>query len=226
VSVIYLTQVRTSLVVLVGMLCVFFWTLLIRKRLAQAAALASVAATLIMAAFSLALFLGGGSIRDRFATLWSKNPADVYYASRGEQLEKGFTSLLVEHPFGAGLARWGMMRHYFGNPGNLNSPPIWAEVQFPAWILDGGFILTLLYSVALIVSLGQAIQLVLRAPSESVRSVAALVLAVNAGTAALAFSFTPFTTQLGVQYWLLSGALHGVANSAAAQTSTDTSEPE
>jgi hypothetical protein len=27
----------------------------------------------------------------------------------------------------------------------------------------------------------------------------------------LTFSFTPFTTQIGLQFWLLSGALHGVA---------------
>ena len=214
VSVIYLTQVRTSLLVLGGMLCVYVWALLARKRVTQAAALLGIAATLIVAAFSLALFLGGGSIRDRFATLWSKNPADLYYASRGNQLESGFTQQLIEHPFGAGLARWGMMRHYFGDPGNLNSPPIWAEVQFPAWILDGGFVLMLLYSIAVIASLRQTVLLVLRAPEENVWTVAALVLAVNAGTAALTFGFAPFTTQHGLQFWLLSGALVGVAEAA------------
>ena len=106
------------------------------------------------------------------------------------------------------------MRHYFGDPGNLNSPPIWAEVQFRAWILDGGFVLMLLYSAALIASLRQAVLLVRRATSEDVWTVAALVLAVNAGTVALAFGFTPFTTQHGLQYWLLSGALLGVAEAA------------
>jgi hypothetical protein len=211
VSVIYLTQVRTSLIVLGGMLLVYIWALLVRKRVTQATALLGVAAALMVGAFSLAITLGGGTIRDRVATLWSKNPADLYYANRGNQLENGFTTLLIEHPFGAGLARWGMMRHYFGDPGNLNSPPIWAEVQFPAWILDGGFVLALLYSTALITSLWQAVVLILRAPSEQVSTAAALVLAVNAGTVALTFGFTPFTTQHGLQYWLLSGALLGVA---------------
>jgi hypothetical protein len=215
VSVIYLTQVRTSLVVLLGMVFVYFWALLVIKKAGQAASLLGASAALILSAFSLALFLGGGSILDRFATLWVKNPADVYYASRGEQLESGVTKFLVDYPFGAGLARWGMMRHYFGNPWNLNSSPIWAEVQFPAWILDGGFVLLVLYSLAIIASLRQAVMLVLRAPSDRIRSVAALVLAVNAGTAALTFSFTPFTTQLGLQYWLLCGALHGAAESEA-----------
>jgi hypothetical protein len=214
VSVIYLTQVRTSLIVLGGMLCVYLWALLVRKHVTQAAALLVIAAVLIVGSFSLAISLGGGTIRDRVATLWSKNPADLYYANRGNQLESGFTKLLVEHPFGAGLARWGMMRLYFGDPGNLNSPPIWAEVQVPAWLLDGGFVLTLLYSAALITSLWYAVVLILRAPSEDVWTVAALVLAVNAGTVALTFGFTPFTTQHGLQYWLLSGALFGVAENS------------
>jgi hypothetical protein len=213
-SVIYLTQVRTSLLVLTGMVCIFLWALLVRKRTTQAAVLLGLAAALIVTTFSLALYLGGGSIRDRFATLWSSNPVSVYYNSRGQQLENGFTQQLIEHPLGAGLARWGMMRHYFGDAGNLNSPPIWAEVQWPAWILDGGFILLLLYTAAVIASLRQAIIVVRRSPSENVWTVAALVLAVNAGTVALTFGFTPFTTQHGLQYWLLSGALVGVAEAA------------
>ena len=41
--------------------------------------------------------------------------------------------------------------------------------------------------------------------------VGVVVLAANLGTAALIFSFTPFVTQVGIQYWFLAGALHGVA---------------
>jgi hypothetical protein len=210
-SVIYLTHVRTSLVVLLGMVVVYVWTLLVNKRVVQAVTLVGIAASIVTTAFALALLIGGGSIRDRFATLVADNPKNIYYASRGQQLEQGFTSYLVDHPFGAGLGRWGMMRNYFGNPANLNSPLIWAEVQFPAWILDGGFILLILYSVALIASIREGAMLATRAESESLRSVAALVFAVNAGTVALTLSFVPFTTQIGLQYWLLSGALHGAA---------------
>jgi hypothetical protein len=219
-SVIYLTQVRTSLIVLVGMLFVYFWSLVVRKRVGQAMMLAGVAATLIMLAFSLALLLGGGSIRDRFATVLSSDPANFYYTNRGGQLEQGFKDFVVQYPLGAGLGRWGMMRHYFGNQWTLNSPPIWAEIQFPAWLLDGGVVLMLLYTTALIVSLWQAVSLVIRGPSEAIRSVAALVLAVNAGTAALTLSFTPFTNQIGLQYWLLSSALHGAAQAARLEESS------
>jgi len=38
-----------------------------------------------------------------------------------------------------------------------------------------------------------------------------VVLAANLGTAALIFSFVPFVTQVGIQYWFLAGALHGIA---------------
>jgi hypothetical protein len=34
----------------------------------------------------------------------------------------------------------------------------------------------------------------------------------NLGVAALIFTFTPFNTQVGIQYWFLAGALHGVAS--------------
>ena len=39
----------------------------------------------------------------------------------------------------------------------------------------------------------------------------AVILAANIGTAAMIFSFTPFVAQMGIQYWFLAGALHGVS---------------
>ena len=66
---------------------------------------------------------------------------------------------LVEHPLGAGLGRWGMMRRYFGNENNLDSPAIWAEVQFAAWVLDGGIVLLSLYLIALIVAIQRLVRL-------------------------------------------------------------------
>jgi hypothetical protein len=43
-----------------------------------------------------------------------------------------------------------------------------------------------------------------------VRACASVVLAANLGTAALIFTFTPFVTQIGLQFWFLAGALHGL----------------
>jgi hypothetical protein len=40
---------------------------------------------------------------------------------------------------------------------------------------------------------------------------AAVVLAAGLGPALTIVSFTPFVAQVGIQYWFLAGALHGVA---------------
>ena len=48
------------------------------------------------------------------------------------------------------------------------------------------------------------------------RACAAVVLAANLGTAALIFTFTPFVTQIGLQFWFLAGALHGSGGGASA----------
>ena len=52
-------------------------------------------------------------------------------------------------------------------------------------------------------------QLAIRAPHPLIRISAAVIMAANAGTFALILSFTPFMTQIGVQFWFLAGALHG-----------------
>ena len=74
----------------------------------------------------------------------------LYYASRGAQLSSGFSEFLAQYPLGAGLARWGMMNVYFGDPANLDAPPLWAEIQPNAWVLDGGVIFIALYVAALL----------------------------------------------------------------------------
>ena len=55
------------------------------------------------------------------------------------------------------------------------------------------------------------VRVALRSLDPKVRACAAVVVAVNLGTAALSFSFTPFVTQVGLQFWFLAGALHGIA---------------
>jgi len=81
-------------------------------------------------------------------------------------------------------------------------------VQPSAWILDGGWFLLALYPAALVAMLIQAWRLA-RSTDGDCGSLAAVVLAANIGTFALIFSFTPFTNQVGLQFWFLAGALHG-----------------
>jgi hypothetical protein len=158
--------------------------------------------------------MGGSTVVERFSTLLEGDPTSVYYnAGRGSQLEDAFANMLADYPFGAGLGRWGMMLGYFGDPSNLQSPPIWAELQPNAWILDGGCVLLGLYVWALVVTAKRELDVATKGQSGELRALAAMVVAINAGVLGLVFGFTPFTTQVGLQYWFLTGALYGLSQS-------------
>jgi hypothetical protein len=203
---VYLSHVRASAVVGAGMLVTYLLMLLLQQQRKRATGFVGLAVTLIMLAFSTATLLGGDSIRGRFMSLFESNPKDLYYESRGAQLESAFNDLLVEFPLGAGLARWGVMSNYAGSSG---TPSMWAEIQPAAWILDGGIFLLGLYSVALLATLGWELRLVRRLSDSSDRVWAAAIVAANIGTLALVATFVPFTTQVGLQFWFLEGILHG-----------------
>ena len=212
ITAIYLSLVRTSLLIVAGSLLIYLGTLVLQNNLRKAAWFLVLISTIAFLSFSGAVLLGGESIVKRFETLIEDDPITVYYsAGRGGQLEGAFTNYLFDYPLGAGLGRWGMMRYYFGNPWSRHSPPLWAELQFPAWILDGGIILTTLYCLALLATTIYEFRLARSPGNFGLSSWAAIVFAINGGTLGLIFGFTPFTTQIGMQYWFLAGALAGVA---------------
>ena len=212
VTVIFLTQVRSSFVVLVGAQVVFLAILFAQKRVGLALVLAGAMVAGGIGSLGYAASIGGRSVVDRFATLIGSDPIRVYDSSARLGMVTGtFDSLLMDYPLGAGLGRWGMMRDYFGNEGNLHSPPIWAEVQFAAWALDGGVVLLALYCLALVIASRRLIHLCLRHPSLAMRQWAAVVFMLCLPSLALMFSFVPFNSQLGMQFWFLVGAIEGVA---------------
>lgn len=210
-TVIFLSQVRTSLLVACGALLAYIALLTLQKQRQKAFILLAVGVVTILLSFSFALVLGGQSIEDRVTTLFEDDPMTVYYSNRGAQIEYGFTTLLTDYPVGAGLGRWGMMRNYFGDENNLNSPPIWAELQPNAWILDGGLILLFFYLLAVSSNTVSGIRMLRLARSPALRFSTSAIAAVNLVTVALIFGYTPFTNQVGVQYWFLSGVLYGAA---------------
>jgi hypothetical protein len=217
ITAIYLSLVRTSLLIVAGSLLIYLGTLVLQNNLRKAAWFLVLISTIAFLSFSGAVLLGGESIVKRFETLIEDDPITVYYsAGRGGQLEGAFTNYLFDYPLGAGLGRWGMMRYYFGNPWSRHSPALWAELQFPAWILDGGIILTVLYCSALLATALYEYRLACAPGNSSLSSWAAIVFAINGGTLGLIFGFTPFTTQIGMQYWFLAGALAGAARAEIA----------
>ena len=119
-----------------------------------------------------------------------------------------FDDLINSYPLGAGLGRWGMIAGYFGGGPERT---LWAEIQVAGWAIDGGIPLVLVSVAVLVVVLLAERRLALTDPDAKVRACAAVVLAANLGTAALIFSFTPFVTQIGLQFWFLAGAVQAIA---------------
>jgi hypothetical protein len=209
ISAIYLSHVRVSFVVTLGMMATYVVMLTVQKQTKRLAGFSMLSVGLVVGGLSLATLLGGASISERFSTLTAGDPRTLYYQSRGMAVEYGFSYLLSEYPLGAGLARWGMMRTYFGNPAKLDSTELFAEVQPNAWILDGGVFLLLMYGVALMTTAMYDLKLLRTLANREDRLWAAAVVAANFGTIALVFSFVPFGTAAGMQFWFLEGALHG-----------------
>jgi hypothetical protein len=207
---IYLSQVRISLVMTVLMMVVCFLTMSRQGRFARATAFGVLSGGILFGAFLVAITLGGTSVQERVMTLFSRDPLTVYQTARGVQLDLTFRSLLFEHPLGAGLGRWGMAAGYFGSYTELSSP-IWAEIQFTGWMIDGGVLMIALYCGAIVVTALSEWRVAMDTRYPRLAVCGAVVLSANLGVAALVFSFTPFVTQIGIQYWFLAGALHGVA---------------
>jgi hypothetical protein len=209
ISAIYLSHVRANLVITLGMMLVYGLLLGYQGRRTKALLFGAACAVLVSVGLTASVFIGGEGIRERFITLLADDPRTVYYNNRGAGMAAGFAELADQYPFGAGLARWGMMRNYFGNPANLDSTELFAEVQPNAWMLDGGFVLVILYGLALVVTISHDWTIVRSERDPEGKIWAAAIVAANLGTIAMVFSFVPFGTQMGLQFWFLEGILHG-----------------
>lgn len=216
-TVIYLTMVRASLVVLLGTIGVYVVLTAMQGRSVKASMVVGIALSILLGATVYAFALGGEAVYDKFASLLDEPPTEVYDKSRGAQVRGGLWIVLTEYPLGAGLGRWGMMRNYFGDPGNLNSQEIGCEVQPVAWGLDGGLILIALYVGALCVTMRDEVRLACSNLDARFTHWAAAACAINSGAIALVLSYTPFTSQIGIQFWFLAGVLVGAARCARAE---------
>jgi hypothetical protein len=203
---IYLSHVRASFLVALVMMAAYMAMLTVQKQKPRLTGFLGLAAAIVVVALSVATMLGGETIQERFTSVFEGDPRQVYYESRGAQVESAYLTLLPRYPFGAGLARWGMMAGFAQVP---PSKQLWAEVQLGAWVLDGGLFLVIVYGGALIATLVWELKLVLRLPDPDDRLWASAVVAANIGTLAFVLTFVPFTSQLGLQFWFLEGLLHG-----------------
>jgi hypothetical protein len=207
-SALYLSHVRAAFVMTLGMMAAYVVLLTLQNQKKRVIAFGALGVGIVVVGLSVATALGGDSVAERFSTLLEADPRDLYYQSRGIQVKSAMTEMLDEYPLGAGLGRWGMLSFYFGdrNPFARN---LFAEVQPNAWMLDGGVPLVALYSLVLIVTLIGDLRLVRALADPEDRLMATIVIAANLGTIGLVFTFIPFGTIVGLQFWFLEGILHG-----------------
>jgi hypothetical protein len=211
---IYLSQVRSALV-LAGILSVILvGALAAAGRVVAAARVAAVVLFVSAGAFVWAVGLGGDATRERFETLLEGNPEEIYYRNRGVFLEHTVTVLLQECPLGAGLGRWGVIGLYFGDASNPYATPIWVEIQWTAWLVDGGLPLMAAYAFAILAAIGAAARVALRCPDPWLAGWARLIFAYDVAAVALTFNSVPFIGQPGLEFWLLNAALFAAGRTA------------
>jgi hypothetical protein len=218
--VIYLSQVRATLVMLavssivfIGVIIMHNWQLLRVPHRSPRIKLARLTAVILAAALaglSSAVAIGGNSIIKRLSTLDLENAGEVYHENRGQFLQETLDTLLPQYPLGAGLGRWGMMNYYFGDKSDPQKA-LWAEIQWTGWLFDGGILLILAYVAALLLAMAAAYRIALDPGLAQLAVWGAMTVAYSASVLALTFDYAFFQSQGGMDFWLLNAMLFAVA---------------
>jgi hypothetical protein len=208
----YLTQVRSLLIMMCVSVLAMGLPLALQRRLPQFGALAATFVGIAVFGFGAAVAVGGEDVTNRFFTLISEDPGTVYYTNRGLFLQNTFENLLPTYPLGAGLGRWGMVYRYFGS-GPGSAPGLWAEIQWTAWLYDGGVLLILLYTCAILVALWVCLKIAAdeTLAEQELRKWAAVLFGYGVGAVAITFNSPMFESTGGVDFWILNTAVFAAA---------------
>lgn len=224
---IFLSHVRASLVMLI--ICAAVLTVILAVRRARVRAplpawrryeagtltrLLAVIGVVAFFGFTWAIAVGGNGIAQRFGTLTATNPGTVYHQNRGHFIESSIKDTLPQYPLGAGLGRWGMMNHYFGDNSDPKTAMIWSEEQFTAWLVDGGVPLILAYLWAIVATILFAFRLSFARIDPELAIIAAVVCAYDVGAVVLCLDYPFFGGQGGMEFWMLNATLFAAALSS------------
>jgi hypothetical protein len=208
---IYLSQTR-SILVMAGVCALVYAVILVRRReWKRVLGVVTVVPAIVLISFVWAVALGGDSVTRRLNSLIEDRPDQVYYSNRGVFLETTITTLLPQYPLGAGLGRWGMMNFYFGDNSDPSRNSIWVEIQWTAWLIDGGIPLILAYATAVGVTCWAAWRIAISNRQGPLPVWAALILAYDVGAVAITFNYPIFMGQGGIEFWLLNSLLFAAA---------------
>jgi hypothetical protein len=200
----YLCQIRTLVVMLVIGLVGILGLSAAAGRVPRFAFIVFSAGALFVVGIIFAVALGGDTTLTRFEQLITSDPRQAYQVSRGEYLEHAIDIMLPRYPLGAGLGRWGQMANYFGNEPHRN---LNAEIQWLAWVIDGGFPLLIAYPIAILLVAWNAVSIALKRTTARLETWATIVAGYNLGGMALTFSYPIFMSTIGLEFWLVNAAL-------------------
>jgi hypothetical protein len=224
ITVVYLTQVRSMLVMICLCMLALSAVRLRQGRIMESGWIAGSAAALVGAAFIWAVTVGGESVSDRFSSILDTGLARSYQENRGIFLSYTVQELLWEYPFGAGVGRWGMMSAYFGEPENWKVPALWAEIQPTGWLYDGGIVLWLFYGGAIFISALYTFRVASDGEGE-LSDLATMVFSIQMLVVGLCLTGPVFNTQMGIMYWLLTAGVYGAERTALIEAELAAEQP-
>jgi hypothetical protein len=214
ITVVYLTQVRSMLLMIPGGMAVMALIKLRQGRVLQSGWVAASAGVLVFGGFMWAVTVGGGIVEERYRGIVDAGVVQAYQENRGMFLSHTVNDLAFDYPFGAGLGRWGMMTAYFGEHENWRNPALHAEIQLTGWLYDGGLLMWVFYPAALLIAIRHSYGLAVD-PEDELNEFAMIVLAIQLLTVALAFTGPVFNTQVGIIFWLVTAVLYGCQRTRA-----------
>jgi hypothetical protein len=215
ITVVYLTQVRSMLLMIPGCMAVMALIKLRQGRILQSGWMAASAGALVFGGFLWAVTLGGDLVEERYRGIVDSGVVKTYQENRGLFLAHTVNDLAFEYPFGAGLGRWGMMTAYFGEE-NWRHPALYAELQLTGWLYDGGLLMWVFYPAALLLAMRHSYRLAVE-PDGALNELAMTVLPIQLLTVGLAFTGPVFNTQVGIVFWLATAVLYGCERTLAIQ---------
>lgn len=207
---IYLTQVRSLLLMTLGAVVVLGAIAFHAGRIAQGSWVLATGGVITFASFIWATSMGGSVVTSRFLSIANTGTIRTYQQERGGFLTYTVTELLDQFPLGAGVGRWGMMNAYFGGNDNFRSPPVHVEIQLTGWLLDGGWPMWIFYGGAIAASLVAGLRLA-SSPEAHLSELAAVAVTVEILITGMAMAGPAFNTQLGILFWALTAGLYGAA---------------
>ncbi|MBV8780732.1 MAG: hypothetical protein JO353_04980 [Phycisphaerae bacterium] len=208
IFIIYICEVRVALVVSAIMAVAYLSLLFIRGQFARGTRVLVALAMVGLGSTISAMVIGGSEIRDRAMTLFESDFGTVYYGNRGAFLENAFYYALPQWPMGAGLGRYGMIATYFTTGGAFSANALWAEIQWQAWVYDGGWLMVLTYPIAILLALWMTLRVAIDRRAGDMSTWATIMASYNVAAIAITFSYSFFLSQSGLEFWLLNALLY------------------